>query len=350
MPLQLFHTDTIARRDTRLIGIALLLSFCVIALGAYVRLSGAGLGCPDWPGCYGHMTVPEQAHEQAAAAQAFPDRPVEAHKAWKEMIHRYAAGTLGLLILAIFVRAWRKAERRTRSPLVPTLLLGTVLFQAALGMWTVTLLLKPVIVSAHLLGGMTTLSLLLWLYCRETASPLPVPTTLRRWAWIALAAVALQIALGGWVSSNYAALICPDFPTCRGEWMPDTDFDHAFQFHRELGRTADGDLLPASAMTAIHLTHRLGAMTVLLLAGSLAFVLRKQRETRGMGTVLFLVLALQIGLGISNVLLSLPLPIAVAHNAGAALLLASFVATVARMRTATSVRAIGTHERLATLT
>ncbi|HEX5394606.1 MAG TPA: COX15/CtaA family protein [Rhodocyclaceae bacterium] len=321
------------QRNTLLIGIALLLSFCVIALGAYVRLSDAGLGCPDWPGCYGHMTVPEQAHEQVAAAQAFPDRPVEAHKAWKEMIHRYAAGTLGLLILAIFIRAWRKAERAALSPLAPTLLLGTVLFQAALGMWTVTLLLKPVIVSAHLLGGMTTLSLLLWIYCREATSPLRASAGLRRWAWLALALVALQIALGGWVSSNYAALICPDFPVCRGEWLPETDFNHAFQFHRELGRTADGELLSASAMTAIHLTHRLGAFTVLLVVGGLAFAFRRHEQTRTIGNALLAVLILQVTLGISNVLLSLPLPIAVAHNAGAALLLACLVSVVARLRT-----------------
>lgn len=325
-----------ARRNTLLIGIALVLSFCVIALGAYVRLSDAGLGCPDWPGCYGHMTVPEQAHEQVTAAQAFPDRPVEAHKAWKEMIHRYAAGTLGLLILAIFIRAWRKAERTALSPLAPTLLLGTVLFQAALGMWTVTLLLKPVIVSAHLLGGMTTLSLLLWIYCREAASPLRTSTGLRLWAWLALALVALQIALGGWVSSNYAALICPDFPACRGEWLPDTDFNHAFQFHRELGRTADGELLSASAMTAIHLTHRLGALCVLLVVGGFALALRKRDDLRRTGTLLLAILSLQICLGISNVLLSLPLPVAVAHNAGAALLLATLVSTVARIRPASN--------------
>lgn len=319
------------QRNTLLIGIALILSFFVIALGAYVRLSDAGLGCPDWPGCYGHMTVPEQAHEQAAAAQAFPDRPVEAHKAWKEMIHRYAAGTLGLLILAIFVRAWRQTERTALSPLAPTLLLGTVVFQAALGMWTVTLLLKPVIVSAHLIGGMTTMSLLLWLFCRQTSAPLEAPRGLVRWAWCALALVALQIALGGWVSSNYAALICPDFPACRGEWLPDTDFQLGFQFHRELGRTAAGELLPASAMTAIHLTHRLGALTVLLVVGSFALALRTHTHLRGVGNTLLTILALQITLGISNVVLSLPLPVAVAHNAGAALLLATLVGAVARL-------------------
>lgn len=320
------------RRDTLLIGLATLLAFCVIALGAFVRLSDAGLGCPDWPGCYGHMTVPDSVTDHAAAAQAFPDRPVEKHKAWKEMIHRYAAGTLGLLILAIAIGAWRRAARQRHSPLVPTLLLGTVVFQALLGMWTVTLLLKPVIVTSHLIGGMTTLSLLLWLFVRRNSLPLRASDGLRALAVFALLLVAAQIILGGWVSSNYAALVCPEFPSCRGgELLPETDFHSAFQLHRELGRTADGGLLSAAAMTAIHLSHRAGAALVAIITTLLAWRLRKQDETRPFGTVLLLVLLVQLGLGLTNVLASLPLHVAVAHNAGAALLLATLVVINARL-------------------
>ncbi len=320
------------RRDTLLIALATLLAFGVIALGAFVRLSDAGLGCPDWPGCYGHLTVPQSDAEHVAAAQAYPDRPVEKHKAWKEMIHRYFAGTLGLLVAAIAIGAWRSAQRRQHSPAVPTLLLGTIVFQALLGMWTVTLLLKPVIVTSHLIGGMTTLSLLLWLLVRRNATPLDVTGGLRALALLALLAVAAQIILGGWVSSNYAALICPEFPACRaGEWVPETDFHSAFQLHRELGRTADGGLLSAAAMTAIHLSHRVGALIVAALVTAFALALRRGEATRRYGNVLLAVLTLQIGLGITNVLANLPLHVAVAHNAGAALLLGTVVFINARI-------------------
>lgn len=320
------------RRDTLLIGLAALLAFCVITLGAYVRLSDAGLGCPDWPGCYGHLTVPEAPHEQAAASEAFPDKPVETHKAWKEMFHRYAASTLGLLILAIAFTAWRRPLRQRHSPAVPTALVGVVIFQGMLGMWTVTLLLKPVIVTAHLIGGMTTLSLLLWLFSRRNMTYATEATAgLRLWAVLALALVFTQIALGGWVSSNYAALACPDFPTCQGSWLPATNFDLAFQYRRELGQTESGEAMPVDAMTAIHLSHRLGALLVALVVGGLALVLRRQRGLRGAGNMLLAVLALQVGLGISNILFSLPLFLAVAHNGGAALLLGTLIVITARI-------------------
>lgn len=312
----------------RLVLAALLLAAFVVVLGAYVRLSDAGLGCPDWPGCYGHLAVPEQMHEQAAAAAAFPGKPIQAAKAWKEMVHRYCAATLGLLILAIAVLAWR---RRTpgRLPWVETALVGVVAFQGALGMWTVTLLLKPVIVSAHLLGGLTTLSLLLWL-----ALPKPrVPDfrTLRLPAFLLLLGVAGQIALGGWTSSNYAAMACGEFPTCLGKWMPEMDFQHAFQFHRELGMTADGELLSLPALAAIHWSHRLGALLTALAAGFLALVCLRRRPLRAWGFALLGALVLQVALGIGNVVMGLPLPLAVAHNAGAALLLAAVVALNRRL-------------------
>ncbi|HXE37996.1 MAG TPA: COX15/CtaA family protein, partial [Azonexus sp.] len=298
----------------------------VIALGAYVRLSDAGLGCPDWPGCYGHwLGVPDAAHEQLAAHQAYPGKPVDSAKAWKEMVHRYFAGTLGLLILALCLLAWRSELRRRQSPTLPTLLLAIVGIQAALGMWTVTLLLKPVIVTLHLLGGMATLSLLVGLaLSNRPSTPADALGAGTRWlAAIALFAVFVQIALGGWVSSNYAALACPEFPLCQGQWRPAMEFGPAFSLHRELGQTAAGELLPFEALTAIHWTHRLGALVVAGLAATLAVVLRRtgERRWRNWGGLLFGLLLAQIALGVANVLLALPLGLAVAHNLGAAALL-----------------------------
>jgi cytochrome c oxidase assembly protein subunit 15 len=310
---------------------ATLLALGVISLGAYVRLSDAGLGCPDWPGCYGHLLgVPDTAHEHAAAQQAFPGSPVETHKAWKEMTHRYFAGTLGLLIAAIAVLAWRQRRTPGRSPWIATGLIGIVGLQALLGMWTVTLLLRPVVVTAHLLGGMTTLALLVWLLLASGAAANagnPGGTAaLRLHAALALLAVVVQIALGGWVSSNYAALICNDFPTCLGTWVPDMDFATAFSLHRELGRTGTGDFLPGAALVAIQWSHRLGALVVAALAGTLAWRLWRSPIRRAWGIWLGVSLAAQIALGIANVLLFLPLHLAVAHNLGAAVLLAVVLA------------------------
>lgn len=306
--------------------LATLLAFGVISLGAYVRLSDAGLGCPDWPGCYGHLIgVPEAAHEQSAALEAFPDRPVETHKAWKEMVHRYFAGTLGVLIALIAVFSWRHQRLLNQSPRLPTVLVGVVCAQALLGMWTVTLLLKPVIVSLHLLGGMATLALLLRLLLRQRQrASAPALTRLRNlqfFAALALFGVIVQIALGGWVSSNYAALACPDFPTCHGVWWPEMDFTQAFQFHRELGQTASGALLSNAALAAIHWAHRFGAAIVTLIVGALAIALFRRPDWRYWGFLIGAVLVAQLGLGIANILLLLPLPVAVAHNAGAAILL-----------------------------
>lgn len=303
--------------------LATLLAFGVISLGAYVRLSDAGLGCPDWPGCYGHLIgVPDAAHEQSAALKAFPDQPVEPHKAWKEMVHRYFAGALGLLIALIAVLAWKHRHALQQSPVLPTVLVGVVGVQALLGMWTVTLLLKPVIVSAHLLGGMTTLALLVWLLLRQRQHGQFSPTgELRFLAVLALFVVGIQIALGGWVSSNYAALACGDFPTCLGAWLPEMDFAQAFQMRRELGQTAHGELLSIDALTAIHWAHRVGALIVALIVGFLSAILLRRPEWRLWGLLLGATLFAQIGLGIANVLLALPLHVAVAHNAGAAILL-----------------------------
>ncbi len=309
--------------------LAALLAFFVITLGAYVRLSDAGLGCPDWPGCYGHLT-PHHASEQIAVEEAAnPHGPVTSAKAWKEMTHRYAASTLGLLIILLTVLAWRRhlADRTGEPrPLLESLLLVLVVFQGLLGMWTVTWLLKPVIVSAHLMGGMALFALLCWLALRVSLnrSGQGVTGGLRWLLLIALIALIVQIFLGAWVSSNYAALACPDFPTCHGRWWPDMDPGQAFVWHRELGQTASGELLPLTALNAIHFVHRLGALLVTLLVGAAGIGLFASGRYLAGGGVLGLLL-LQISLGIANVLASLPLPVAVAHNGTAALLLAALV-------------------------
>jgi len=315
---------------------ALVLTFFVVSLGAYVRLSDAGLGCPDWPGCYGKLTPIHAADAINAELADRPDGPVSHAKAWKEMVHRYAAGTLGLLVLAIAVLSLRGQREATSGPGLPALLLGLIVFQALLGMWTVTQLLKPLVVTGHLLGGMATLSLLLWLWLRERSQSRHVYFAridhLRGAALLGLALVVAQIALGGWVSTNYAALACTDFPLCQGVWMPPMDFDHGFTLHRELGETAAGDLLPMTALTAIHWVHRVMALIVTLYLGWLAVRLLRAPGYARVGLTIGALLAMQVALGISNVLLSLPIALAVTHNAGAALLLASLVLLNFRVR------------------
>ncbi len=324
------------RHYRNLILAALILTLGVVSLGAYVRLSDAGLGCPDWPGCYGKLTPHHAADAIEAELAVSPDGPVSHAKAWKEMVHRYFAGTLGLLVLAIAVMGWYGRRDTRGSPGLPLLLLGLVVFQALLGMWTVTQLLKPLVVSAHLLGGMATLSLLVWLWLRErsTASHAYFAHVghVRSAATWGLVLVAVQIALGGWVSTNYAALACTDFPQCQGTWMPAMDFGHAFTLHRELGETAAGDLLPMEALTAIHWVHRVMALVVTLYLGWLVLRLLRTPGYAGMAVGIAVLLALQVTLGIGNVLLSLPLALAVAHNTGAALLLSSLVWLNFRLR------------------
>jgi cytochrome c oxidase assembly protein subunit 15 len=322
--------------NRKLLAITTLLALFVIGLGAYVRLSDAGLGCPDWPGCYGHyLGVPSTPDEQAAAQATYPVREVHAGKAWKEMVHRYAAGSLGLLILTLCLQSWRRAARQAASPVLPTLLLALVCAQAALGMWTVTLLLKPVIVTLHLLGGMCTLALLLALFIRQSPpSTLPVaaaPAGLRRLAALALAAIFGQIALGGWVSSNYAALACSAFPHCLDGGTPPMDFHHAFTLFRELGETAAGQPLRGEALIAIHWLHRLGALLAACLVAGLAWQLLRHPGLRRWGQALLAILGLQLVLGITNVLAALPLPMAVAHTLGAALLLGTTLAVNLRL-------------------
>lgn len=312
---------------------AVVLCFCVVVMGAWVRLSDAGLGCPDWPGCYGQLTWPGQPTEVHQANAAFPDQPFEPGKAWREMVHRYAAGALGLAIFSLALMAWRR-RREPRQPLVvPMILVGLVIFQALLGMWTVTLQLHPVIVMAHLLGGLATLSLLVWT-ALSSALPKSSPGASRSlygMACIALGVMVVQIALGGWTSANYAAMACPDFPTCQDAWWPRMDFSAGFDLVHPVGVDYEFGVMDLPARTAIHFSHRMWALvTALTLLGLAILCLR--RGARGLGTALLVLLAVQLSLGVANVLLRLPMPVAVGHNAVAAALLALVVASLYRSR------------------
>lgn len=292
---------------------AVALAVVVVALGALTRLMDAGLGCPDWPGCYGHVGVPSSPGELEAAAAAFPWAPVEADKAWLEMTHRYAAAALGLVVLGILALAVRH-----RLPWrLPTALAVLVVGQGAFGAWTVTLKLWPQVVTAHLLGGFATLAVLWWLALSLRPPAWRAPLRLRPLAVAALAVAALQTALGGWLTANYAALACPDFPTCHGQWLPPLDFAAGFNLVQAVGPNYLGGLLDSDARVAIHFAHRVGAIAVLLAVGALAWRLGRRPMAWGLGGVL----AAQLGLGVANVLLALPLPVAVLHNAGAAALL-----------------------------
>lgn len=369
------------RHFHRIAWLAVVLSVCVIVFGAFVRLSDAGLSCPDWPTCYGRATWPK-APDADVAAHLADIRPVEPHKAWREQVHRHLAASLGLLVLLL---AWLAARReRFGSSIVlgataliaaaiPTymsghhgaafalaavgelallvaamrwsnqhlartasLTLAVIVFQALLGMWTVTWLLKPAIVMAHLLGGLLTFCLLLWLAWRATEWPIRMvqAPALKRWLVVALALLGVQIALGGWVSANYAALACgTEFPRCVGLWWPPHDFQQGFVLWRGIGVDYEGGVLDGYARIAIQLAHRIGAVVVGLFL--LAFGLLKLARVpgvRGWGLMLVLATVLQISLGIANVLNGLPLAVAVAHNAGAVLLLFVLVTLLARLQ------------------
>lgn len=297
----------------------------VVLLGAYTRLVDAGLGCPDWPGCYGFIDVPDTEEEIKIAEQAYPHAPVEADKAWPEMIHRYFAGTLGLIIALLAFLAIKARADRSQPLVLPLVLLGLVIFQAALGMWTVTMGLLPIIVMGHLLGGFITLALLLLLFLKLRAGNRPAyGSPLRNYALIGLIIVFVQITLGGWTSANYAAIICADFPTCQGHWIPPLDFAGAFQLSQEGITSYLGGFMGNDARVTVHWLHRLGALITTLYLLWLVVKLFSNGYPRFAGWLL-LVLAVQVALGISNVLLSLPLSVAVAHNGVAALLLLTMV-------------------------
>jgi len=304
------------------------LAFTVIVKGAYVRLSDAGLGCPDWPGCYGQLLVP------ASPAQADPAhleaRPLEAGKAWREMIHRYLASGLGFGILLLAVLAWRNRADPAQPVMVPLLLVPLVMFQGALGMWTVTLLLKPLVVTGHLLGGFSVLALLIWnlLATRAVDTTRLAPgSAVTRAAALALVTLAGQVFLGGWTSANYAALACTDFPTCHGAWWPQMAFNDAFVLWRGLGVNYEFGVLETPARTAIHFSHRLWAIVTALMILLAVRATWRHGDARGrlLGWCILAALAIQITLGITNVMRGLPLPVAVMHNGFAAILMASLV-------------------------
>lgn len=317
----------------RLSMLAALLAFCVVVLGAYVRLSDAGLGCPDWPGCYGALTVPQSEAAITSAQQAYPDKPLQHAKAWKEMAHRYLAGTLGLFVLLLGLLAVRNRHRLQTPWQLSVGLIGLIVLQALLGMWTVTLLLKPVIVTLHLLGGMTTLAILSWIAFRHVTSQRAVlkPWQLR-WVQLALIVWILQVLLGGWTSSNYAALACTDFPTCHGAWWPEMDIGEAFHLTHALGESRDGGQLHLDALTAIQWVHRLGALVVFIWLLISVRLLWQSSLPRWLTGGLLIIMLSQIMLGIANLIMQLPLALAVMHNAGAALLGVCLVAINARLK------------------
>jgi cytochrome c oxidase assembly protein subunit 15 len=306
-----------------------MLALCVVVLGAWVRLNDAGLGCPDWPGCYGHLSAGNAEQNLNEAQQRFPDRRFEYSKAVKEMIHRYFASTLGLIIVFLAVLAFINRNDANQPVILPLLLVPLVLLQGLLGMWTVTLLLKPLIVTLHLIGGLTTMSLLAWQSMRVDRSTRPaVERNIRKLALIGLIVLAVQIFLGGWTSTNYAAVSCPDFPTCQASYWPQMDAQDAFVLWRGLGIDYEGGVLNHPARVAIHFTHRIGAVVTALVLGLVAFLAWTRAQTRAVqfaGLLVGLALIAQIILGPTMVLRGFPLWMATAHNGVAALLLLSVV-------------------------
>jgi len=369
------------RHFHRMAWLAVALALGVIVFGAFVRLSHAGLSCPDWPTCYGRATWPAVGEAADHAATAI--RPVIPDKAWREQVHRMLAGGLGVLVLSLALLAARKRRHGIAQVLVASglvavaiplymqahyvaasvlaalgegillaaalrwsntdlsrtaaITLAVIVFQALLGMWTVTWLLKPIVVMAHLLGGLLTFSLLAWLAWRATHLPIRLAhaARLRRWTWVALAALAVQIALGGWTSANYAALSCgTDFPTCVGQWWPPHDFAEGFVLWRGIGVDYEGGILDGASRIAIQLAHRIGAVVATGALGWLGWLLLRTPGMRSWAVSLLALLVAQVSLGIANVKLALPLWTAVSHNAGAALLLFLLVSVLARLEEA----------------
>ncbi len=320
--------------------LATLLAVVVVVLGAYTRLVHAGLGCPDWPGCYGFLTVPDTPEEIRQAESLYPDAPVEVEKGWPEMVHRYVAGSLVLLVLGLVINAFRHRREPGQPLWHPVFIFALILLQAAFGMWTVTLKLWPQVVTAHLLGGFATLTLLFLLTLRlsgkswERLRPSAALGKLRLLAGLAIVVVVAQITLGGWISSNYAALACPDLPLCQGKVWPEMDFAEGFDITQAIGPNYLGGQLDGDARVAIHMAHRLGAIFTALFLLMLIFAALKyaanaavgNHQVRGVALAVLGILILQLGLGLANVFFYLPLQVAVAHNFGGALLLLSVVA------------------------
>ena len=376
---------SVYRHFHRIAWLAVALAACVIVFGAFVRLSNAGLSCPDWPTCYGKVAWPTAAGQVVDHA-ATAIRPVDPSKAWREQFHRMIAGSLGVLVLILALLATRKRPQgwlhvigasaavalaiplymrgmhgaasalaigaellllvgvlrwsNTDLSRASTLTLAVIIFQALLGMWTVTWLLKPIVVMGHLLGGLLTFSLLTWMAWRATGIPLRIAdaSKLRRLLIIGIVMLGIQIALGGWTSANYAALACgPEFPKCAGAWWPAHDFREGFVLWRDAlighgGVDYEGGVLDNAARVAIQLAHRLMALLVFGYLLAVSIRLLRNPGLRGWGGLLLALLLTQVGLGIANVMFSLPLHVAVAHNAGATALLFVLVTLLARVR------------------
>ena len=384
--MTLVARPAVYRHFHRFAWLAVVLTLCVVVFGAFVRLSDAGLSCPDWPTCYGRAAWPQAASEVSDHA-ASAIRPFETHKAWREQVHRMLAGSLGVLVLLLAVLAARKrrygiAQIASASLLVAAaiplymhgehvaasmlaivgevillfaalrwsntdlsrvgaLTLAVIIFQALLGMWTVTWLLKPIVVMGHLLGGLTTFSLLTWMAWRATDRPIRLVEAdlLKRWVIAGLVLLGVQIALGGWVSANYAALSCGagswsanNFPKCVGQWWPPHDFSEGFVLWRGIGVDYEGGVLDGASRIAIQMAHRIGAVVVALYQLTFAVRLLRSPGMRSWMVTLVLLIVAQVSLGILNVKLALPLTVAVAHNAGAVLLLFVLVSLLARLR------------------
>lgn len=361
LPLCIVWVSSDANKYRKLILVTAFLTFDLIMFGAFTRLTDSGLGCPDWPGCYGEAN-PFSAHADIHAAQTdMPHGPVTHFKAWVEMIHRYLASGVGVLIMAQMIIAWRCRRQYNSAPIFATALFLFVCLQGAFGMWTVTLKLQPVIVTMHLMLGMGLLAMLVWASERSNVGWVLAPTlldenhslvlknnrrlkigfsrlwwvrapTLRWSAIIAWLILFIQIALGGWVSTNYAVLACTEYPLCQGELIPPMDFEHGFSLWRELGKTVHGDYLSFAALTAIHWVHRNFAWLVVLSSGYVAYRALKVERLNPIAKAIFLVLLIQFGSGVANILLNWPLAIAVIHNGGAALLLALLTVLNYRVR------------------
>jgi len=362
LPLSIVWMSADVNKYRKLVWIMVFLTFDLIVFGGFTRLTDSGLGCPDWPGCYGEAN-PFLAHEHIAAAEAaMPTGPVTVAKAWIEMIHRYLAMGIGALIMALLftsIKQWRRTHNEAFKPAMPLALFVFVLIQGAFGAWTVTLKLQPVIVTIHLLLGMALLSMLVWLGGREDflMQPPPAPRGpgvlgrlrgLRVLSLLAAVVLVLQIALGGWVSTNYATMACDTFPLCQGKLVPELDFEHGFHLWRELGKTVEGHYLPFSALVAIHWVHRAFALAVVLVLGLAAWRAWPLPGVGKTARLLVAVMVAQLFTGIATVYFDFPLAIAVMHNAGAALLVmlvtmlnyrVKFQLDVARATPATSVAA-----------
>lgn len=328
--------DRIVQRYRKLVFFTWFLTLDLIMFGAFVRLTDSGLGCPDWPGCYGKVTPLGALPDIHQAASDMPFGPVTLSKAWIEMIHRYVGAFLGMLIIAIVYLAWRYRRQLGRSPALATVSLVAVCVQGAFGAWTVTHKLMPAVVTAHLVLGLSLLALMTWLAARERPH-LPVPAAaarLRPWMAGGLVLLAVQVTLGGWVSTNYAALACMDFPTCHGRWVPEMDFHGGFSVIRGLGELPSGEMISQSALTAIHWVHRNFAFVVFVYMGILAWRLRALAGVSGLARLMLALLAAQLVTGLTTIFFQWPLLIAVLHNGGAAGLVLASVVVLVRLATA----------------